>query len=97
MNEQDDIARRNQWSADKDAAYEFVGKNWQHYKEWLDEYIGHSGDPDLDTDETRIEYYLENKDTWHENPAHFKRIQKKCWYQFKHRFNRSNDPSVDSF
>ena len=41
---------------------DFVSDNWTFYKEWLSEYIGYAGGLDWDTDETRLEFYNEQKE-----------------------------------
>lgn len=44
----------------EDIIEEFVEDNWLFYKTWLSEYIGYAGD--WDTKETRVEFYLANKE-----------------------------------
>jgi len=39
----------------------FVDENWTFYKEWLTEYIGYAGGLDWDSDETRLDFYLEQR------------------------------------
>jgi len=40
---------------------EFVDDNWDFYKEWLAEYMGYGYALDWDSEETRLEFYLEHR------------------------------------